>query len=242
MDQRVRIKRVIEALNPRIFDEEKPLKVRGIAHLGMGWMHDNFLVTVNDRRLIFRISLLKGNKFAPGLKRAKEHITSEYNNTRRLQESGIAPKVYYKNISCREIDRPFLIIDYLEGKRIKRLSRKDIRRLALLLAKLHSMDRIPGLRNSNFDEAFLDWNRQRVERIANEEEYARFTNEGFKHELKKAYSRARGIRFNPIKPSIIHGDPAGENLLRVKEGVRLIDWEGVALGPPQRDIATVIDK
>lgn len=242
MNQNVRIKKIIEELDPQVFDEKKSLKVSNVVYLGMGWTHTNYLVTVNGRKVIFRISLLKGNRFASGLKRAKEHIANEYNNAKNVQKLGITPKAYYEDISCSKINKPFLIIEYIEGKPVKRLGRKDVIALALLLAKLHSIDMIPKMRRSNFRKTFLTWNRQRVNRIANDKEYSHFTNDSFKRALKNAYEEASKIKFMKIKPSIIHNDPAGENLLRTKDGIKLIDWEGVALGPPQYDITTVIDK
>lgn len=35
---------------------------------------------------------------------------------------------------------------------------------------------------------------------------------------------------------ITHGEPHGGNLIRTKEGLRLIDWDTVGLAPPERDL------
>lgn len=238
-----KIGQIIRVIDPNVFDCETKLKPRGIKPLGQGWSHLNYLVAINGRKFIFRISTLKGNMYAYGMKRARDRIEKEYNNLKCLDGLGVAPKAYYMDLSCKAIDKPFLIIDYLEGKKIKHhMCKNDIVDLANALAKLHNLKKAQCIENSNFNEVFTKWDARRVKRITEHGQYTIFTNESFRNELLKAYEKAKRLKFKHIAYSIIHGDAGGENIMRMADGIGLIDWEGVALAPPQYDIAMVIDK
>jgi spectinomycin phosphotransferase len=40
---------------------------------------------------------------------------------------------------------------------------------------------------------------------------------------------------------VTHGEPHPGNVIRTKDGPRLVDWDTVRLGPPERDLWMVID-
>ncbi len=236
------VKKVVGGLEPWVFDRHTPLKIRSVRVVGGGWTHLNYVFALGNRRYLFRMSTLKGNRFAPGATRAREHIEREYSRLRCLEGAGIAPRAYYKDVSCGKAPMPFMIIDYVEGSRVGRLGSGDLSDLAEQLAELHSAPVPPCIPINNFNEEFDEWVARRVKRIATDPSCVRFTNDSFKAELEEAYAKARGVELGPTLRVMLHGDPAGENLVRTKAGLKLIDWEGVTAGPPQYDISTVIDR
>lgn len=54
---------------------------------------------------------------------------------------------------------------------------------------------------------------------------------------------ALGEKFRQQKPMFVltHGDITGLNLIRTKRGLKLVDWDGACMAPPERDIMFIID-
>lgn len=44
-----------------------------------------------------------------------------------------------------------------------------------------------------------------------------------------------GLAARDLSPVLTHGDPSAQNWVRTSDGVRLVDWGGLALGPAARD-------
>jgi spectinomycin phosphotransferase len=54
--------------------------------------------------------------------------------------------------------------------------------------------------------------------------------------LSELDSLTEAVAGTDQRPVVTHGEPHPGNLLRADEGVALVDWDTVALGPPERDL------
>ena len=241
MEETARMQKLLASIDPKVLGAAN-IDTESVRSIGGGWSHMNYFFSAGNRSYLLRISTLKGNSFKPGMSRSKEHIEKEYAKLKCLEGLGIAPTVHYIDVSCKSIDKPFMIISYIQGKKVKLLGAGGLEELAVQLAALHNAEVPPCLPKNDFAEIFNTWVKRRIDNIVNEPAYAKLTNDSFKTALKEAYSLAVNIKPGQAKQSILHGDPAGENLIRTSSGIRLIDWEGVSVGPPMYDVVAVIDK
>ena len=157
-----------------------------------------------------------------------------------MEKLGIAPKVYYKDTSCKILSKPFIISEYVAGRPITMMTEKDLKSLALILAELHKIHNVKGLRR----EPVKNYNRKYIEKrvdIITDPDF-KYVNNRFKANLREAYKRIKNIKLRRQRLSVIHGDVSKDNLLRTKNGLKLIDWESVRLSEPQFEIATALER
>jgi aminoglycoside phosphotransferase (APT) family kinase protein len=237
-----RIKEVVEGLNPSIFGENERLTVGTIKSLSNGQNHDNYLIVVNGRKFLFRISARSKNGIASAGAIRRYHIATEYARLRSIEKLPFVPKAYYKNLSGGIIGRPFLITDYIEGTTVKRVTSGDIVKFAKFFAMLHSINRDYGLDDINLDRTFRTWTKNNIYYITEFPKFKSFTDDRFKAHLKNAYREVATIKYKRTRTAVLHNDFSVSNLVRTRNGIKLIDWEGVSIGPPQYELAMIINK
>ncbi len=234
------VKEAIYRIGGRTLGISEPFLLRSIHEVSSGEAHYNYIVDISGKKFIVRLSAVRKDDKG-GNSWAVSHIEREYNGIKSIERLHIAPKIYYKDTSCRIVDRPFLVIDYLEGSILKRVSDKDLKNLAKILANLHDIHKMKGIRR----ESVKDYNRghmkDRVDKISNSG-FSYHVNSKFRISLVKAFEKVNKIKLKKTKLSLIHGDVGPKNVLRTEEGLRLIDWEHVRLSEPQFEIATVLDR
>ena len=157
----------------------------------------------------------------------------EYRLLEALQTLGIAaPRPLYLGAADTVIDRPYIVIEYVEGEtEFEPADETDnVQRLAAQLAAIHRAD------SARLDLSFLP--RQE------ESETARINRRPAHLDASLSEERIRGFlesawpvsQRNP--PALLHGDFWPGNVLW-KEGriAAVIDWEDAALGDPLADLA-----
>ncbi|MGC8483640.1 MAG: aminoglycoside phosphotransferase family protein, partial [Thermodesulfobium sp.] len=216
-----------------------PIKVENIQAIESGETHYNYLLTINGRKFLLRLtSVRKDDKGGNSWGAAR--INMEFNSIKNLERLGIAPKVYYKDTSCKILSKPFIISDYVPGRPIKKMRTGDLKSLSLMLAGLHSIHNVKGLRKEPVKAYNKEYIKKRVAIITSAN--FKYVNRSFKSALIEAYKKIEKIKLKKQRLSVIHGDVSKDNLLRTENGLKLIDWESVRLSEPQFEIATALDR
>ena len=239
-DEIADIRKIIRKIGPGILKDNGNLRINSISRISSGEAHHNYLIELNGKKFILRESAVRKDKTG-GNSWAIKHIEREYKALKSIEPLKIAPKMYYKDISCRIIKRPFIIIDYIEGKQAARITKKDLKVLAEMLAKLHRIHELRGARRESIRSFNKEYMKKRVENLLNSN-LSYHVNKSFRTSLKDAYEKIRKIKFKKTALSLIHGDIGRENIIRNKAKIELIDWEGARLSEPGFDIVTMFNR
>lgn len=198
--------------------------------IGRGENHDSILVKVNQKKFVFRIGLRK--KF-------EENMAREFNMLKMIPKE-IAPIPFYFDNSKKIIPHAFLIISYVEGKKIMRWSKKHLLLHAKKLAQLHK---------KKFSHC-CDPDNVKKRKFSLLTTFGEWASE-FKDQLRykeikplaskiKVYIKENNHLFTSLKKfSIIHGDAYVDNILFSKDDIHYIDWEWSQISDNAQDLAAL---
>ncbi len=234
-----RIKKAVNGIKSRQLGLSGPIRIQSVQAIKSGETHYNYLLIINGRKFLLRLTSVRKDSRGKNSWGAAR-INVEFDGIKSIEKLGIAPKVYYKDTSCRILSKPFVISDYVPGEPVTRMTEKDLKSLALLLAELHRIHNVNGLRNEPVKDYNREYIKKRVDRIT--DTGFKYVNSHFKADLMEAYKKIKHIRLKRQKLSVIHGDISRDNLLRTENGLKLIDWESVRLSEPQFEIATALER
>ena len=234
-----RIKKAVNGIKSRQLGLSGPIRIQSVQAIKSGETHYNYLLIINGRKFLLRLTSVRKDSRGKNSWGAAR-INVEFDGIKSIEKLGIAPKVYYKDTSCRVLSKPFVISDYVPGEPVMRMTEKDLKSLALLLAELHRIHNVNGLRNEPVKDYNREYIKKRVDRIT--DTGFKYVNSHFKADLMEAYKKIKHIRLKRQKLSVIHGDISRDNLLRTENGLKLIDWESVRLSEPQFEIATALER
>jgi len=135
----------------------------------------------------------------------------------RKEEFSIQKKAFLKNIGAEpillDIENGLMITTYLEGKHQTRLSQHELKKLALLLKKLHKV-KVPQKQNS--------------------------FKENFKFKDKKVKKVFILLDKKPKEYALGHNDLHAKNILFYKNSIKLIDWEYARYSDIYFDLVSII--
>ena len=234
-----RIKKAVNGIKSRQLGLSGPIRIQSVQAIKSGETHYNYLLIINGRKFLLRLTSVRKDSRGKNSWGAAR-INVEFDGIKSIEKLGIAPKVYYKDTSCRVLSKPFVISDYVPGEPVTRMTEKDLKSLAFLLAELHRIHNVNGLRNEPVKDYNREYIKKRVDRIT--DTGFKYVNSHFKADLMEAYKKIKHIRLKRQKLSVIHGDISRDNLLRTENGLKLIDWESVRLSEPQFEIATALER
>lgn len=234
-----RIKKAVNGIKSRQLGLSGPIRIQSVQAIKSGETHYNYLLIINGRKFLLRLTSVRKDSRGKNSWGAAR-INVEFDGIKSIEKLGIAPKVYYKDTSCGVLSKPFVISDYVPGEPVTRMTEKDLKSLAFLLAELHRIHNVNGLRNEPVKDYNREYIKKRVDRIT--DTGFRYVNSHFKADLMEAYKKIKHIRLKRQKLSVIHGDISKDNLLRTENGLKLIDWESVRLSEPQFEIATALER
>lgn len=236
----INIKRALHRINPSVLGLKSDDEIYSINKINSGEAHFNYIAETKEEKFLIRLSKARlDGKGKPTW--AIKHINREYKALKAVENIETEQKVYYKDTSCNIVSRPFIIIRYIEGKPIKRLSINELKELAALLSKIHKIHHINGIR----EESILSYNRHYVKRRVKgllKPDIRIYFNSSFVSQLENAYKIFVGIKLKKFRLSLIHGDVGKDNLIKSKNRIILIDWEHARLAEPQFDIATALER
>ncbi|GAA0746073.1 phosphotransferase [Clostridium oceanicum] len=206
----------------------------GVEFLAQGEYNINFILKDKVNKYVFRIN----TKSQLDL---KNQIEYEYNAIKRLEESGVTPKVYYVDNSKKYIEYGILIMEYLEGEPLD--YKKDLKKAANIFSNIHSIE-IKEVDLKNFiveKNIFTDrieeskrllkefWNSRYID-IKIKLFFEKFLNWCDENKFKEEY-----FKNNPWKV-INNTEVNSHNFIIGKNDYYLIDWEKPVISDPCQDL------
>jgi len=136
------IKQYVESLLPKQLGLKQKIKVSRISKLGMGTGNLNYLVVANKKKFVYRMNMdLKD----------KKKSRREFEALKIVEKYKIGPIARVLDETRKSFDSDFIILDYIEGKTVDKtkeyFSDMMVRKIARLLATIHSIKLTPELKN-----------------------------------------------------------------------------------------------
>jgi thiamine kinase-like enzyme len=226
MKYKNQIKKIIQ-LKKDIFGIEEIKSIK-ISRLGAGENNLSLLATINNRiKLVFRI----------GLRKKFEKIMKHEFETLKTLPKNFAPKPLYFDNSKKIIPRVYSVLSYIEGKHIKRWTRKHLKLHAKKLAELHK-------KKFPYDKKTFDVYKIFLKEIKDSSGDT-LKDKDIKLLLPKIsqYIKENNHYFTSLKRfPFIHGDPYVDNILFSKRDVHYIDWEWAKIGDNAEDVSRFFDE
>lgn len=145
----------------------------------------------------------------------------------------ITPKVF--SIDSTSFGHPAILMEFIKGKSMDKwkLSNKDIDDIVKLLAKIHLTKITPKVKNifkTTQPKMPQDWRGAKAwaKKVKDKDISKRLV------KLLNKVSRAKRFAHTP---TICHGDFKHLNILKSKQGLKLVDWESAHIGDPAKDFA-----
>jgi len=223
------LKEIIEHLNPKTLDVDK-VSIDSFRKLGIGEGNINYIFKIKDKRFICRVNIDKG---------VPDKSKEEFNSLKKIENLNIAPKAFYYHPKDKRFPYGFIILEFIDGKPFRKRKRnytqKQVKQIAFLLAELHSKA-CRGLQRKNYSfRHYLKECNAYIRRINKQ-------NNKLKRELRNVCSAIRDFLPKREKHefSLIHGDVCPQNIIEIKKGLKLIDWESLQCSDPAKDIANIL--
>jgi thiamine kinase-like enzyme len=224
------VKKEIENQSFEIFNKNKVI-CKNIKRLPLSKKNINYFFQINTKKYILRINIdgLNRNNF----KKSK----TEYNSLKILDKyfsSKNYPSVLYFTKKGKHIPYSYIIIDYLEGRKVK-ITKENTKLIAKELGKLNKIkisffDKLK-IKKQNFKDLDSEFNLKHFSIIDN---LPIISNLYKKINKKLILKKPKNINQDLF---FTHGDLRIENILKNKNKIYFIDFEYLKLGNPLFDIA-----
>lgn len=199
--------------------------------LGIGEGNLNYIFSIEKKKFICRINIDNG---VPN--KSKE----EYQALKMVESLNIAPKVFYLHQADEHYLKDFIIIEFIEGKPLRMKKRsyttEQVKKLAIILAELHRQKNDKLVKTDYSYQYYLEGGLNYIRSIN------KYTNKKFDFELKQIHQKIE--EFVPKKElhqfGIIHGDVCPQNIVEIKNDLKLIDWESLKYSDPAKDVSNVL--
>jgi len=205
-----------------------------IQELPKGLWSFNFVVISDNKKVVFKIYTPNREGFF--INSGKK----EFEVLDTISKIGIAPKPILFDDAKEILNYDILAEEYLDGEQLKDLNDENIKKVAQLLAKLHSVE-IP--QNSTIEkkdyrvETLFGISDFMIDSYSKKEFVDKKHLEEFKKILEKIKADLTPIPQFKEKDTIIHMDMVASNFLILKNGeIKLVDWQSPGIGDPAFDV------
>ena len=227
------IRKIIE--NKKKYLKIKEIKTARMSILGQGENNLNYLITINNKKFILRISIRKD--FEKNMKR-------EFNSLKILPP-GYGPTPLHFDKTNKIIPHHFEILTFIEGKLIKKWSNTHIKLHAKKLANLHKT-KYPFWGTIYKKNKVFDIYKFLIKEIKGykSDSPELFSNPEIQIITKKIkeYTKSKNHLFTSLKKfSLIHGDPSITNIIFKEKNVRYCDWEWLSFRDNAADVSLLFD-
>ena len=189
----------------------------------------NYPVSVGGEKFLMRISPIRGGRY-------KEY---EYKVLKLMEGKNIGPVPYHLDTSRDFFDYPFLIEEWIQGDRIRKLSLKDMRDLAELFHKINSLEskELKDKRFSpeNFAEKVSEQIEDYSERNVLDLEFF-YDFEDLVPKLVNYMEERKGIFPQEEPIGLSNTDMKVRHIIRTDSGFKVVDWEYAGLDYGSHDI------
>ncbi|MDE1868424.1 MAG: aminoglycoside phosphotransferase family protein [Candidatus Micrarchaeota archaeon] len=218
----------------RLLGEGSGISIERVYYLGRGARHKNFVVRTAARKYIVRMS------FTTKLAWKRRHLRQEYRSLKVIEPTGVGPKAYIYEPDQKPLGQPFIVIEYVSGKRPNphNANNEIIDAAAEMIAKIQLLKVGAEARETLVAEPM---GRLMLKKLEARKDYllkdGKFSDR-FKSTIETGYEGVLGRDYGRhAKLVFSHGDVAPINIVKTKDGCKLIDLETLALRDPEFDIA-----
>lgn len=205
-----------------------------VSFLAQGEYNINFVLEDGENKYVFRVNT--GSQI-----QVDNQIKYEYDALKRLEISGVTPKVFYLDDTKEKLPYGILIMEFLNGRPLE--YDKDLRKAGKIFGNIHSID-INKISSSNFivESNILSDRIKEGERLLSEflkspiidkdlkDFFYKFLNWCYKNKDKEKY-------FIDNKWHVINNTEVNShNFIIGEDHSYLIDWEKPVISDPCQDI------
>lgn len=202
--------------------------------LAQGEYNANFVIDTGKKKYVFRVNT--GSQLE-----LENQIRYEYDALKRLEISGVTPRVYFVDDTKSFFDYGILIMEYLEGRPLE--YDKDLDKAATIFSKIHSLN-LNIIDTSNFivEEKLFSARVSEAKRLLKDF----LISPKADNKLKKFFTRFlewaeenkwKEIYFIENKWHVINNTEVNShNFIIGKEKSFLIDWEKPVISDPCQDL------
>jgi aminoglycoside phosphotransferase (APT) family kinase protein len=219
------IRNILNNIEPKNLGLEEGIKVKSVSRLGAGLMNYSYLCIINNKKYLFRERV--------GLVSDVNSVNEEYTYLRAVEHLGIGPKPYCKGVSG---NHEFIILEYVPGLVLKRFNNNRLLQLARLIARLHLADIPTYLRKpkGSYYKKRLDMAKKKYDGLKS------VIDDSIKNVIDKAFLKLENVELKDDKLSICHGDVQRTNIIVIKDGLRIIDWDSASLADPAIEVVETV--
>lgn len=216
-------KHIEKNIKPAIFNLNKYNSI-SIKKLAAGCYNVNYLVKINSKKFVFRISV-HSDDFEG------DNLENEFKTLSKLNGFH-SPKVFWID---HKFKYPFIVEEFIKADKIKKLSNSNVINIAKSLAEIHNFSRINKTKSLSIKKEYFSGFNQRLKTIRKNPEMHK--------ELSKYVEKAKKYcesnedffkRKSDIK--LLHGDMHCGNIFLKDNKVVFIDWENNEYNDPVFDI------
>jgi len=196
-----------------------------IKRLAAGCYNVNYLIKINSKKFVFRVSVHSGDFEGDNLENEFK-ILSKLNGFH-------SPKVFWIDHNFKY---PFIVEEFIEANKIKKLSNTNVKNIAKSLAEIHIFSDITKSKSHSIKNKYIPKFNQRLKKI-------KINPEMFK-ELSEFVDKAKKyceLNEEPFKTKsttkLLHGDMHCGNIFLKDNKIIFIDWENSEYNDPVFDIA-----
>ena len=218
------LKKYIERnIKPAIFKINKYNSI-SVKKLAAGCYNINYLVKINSKKFVFRVSVHSDNFEGNNLENEFK-ILSELNGFH-------SPKVFWID---KKFKYPFIIEEFIEADKITKLSNLNVKNIAKALAEIHNFSNTSKSKPQSIKKEYISYFNKRLKIIKKNKEMhnklSKFINKAEKYcdrfdERFKLYSEIK----------LLHGDMHCGNIFLKNNKIIFIDWENSEYNDPVFDI------
>lgn len=210
-------------IDPAIFNL-KDYNSISIKKLAAGCYNVIYLVKINSIKFVFKISVHSDDFEGDNLEEEFK-IMSELNAFH-------SPKIFWIDNNFKY---PFIIEEFINGKKINKLSNPILKNIAKSLADLHNFSGKKKNKSISIKKEYLPMLNQRLEKLKENKgmhkELSRFTTKA------KKYIEANDEKFNEFSTTrLLHGDMHCGNIFIKDNNLIFFDWENYEYSDPVFDI------
>lgn len=227
----------VKGLDPVIWGADRVESIK-VTPLPPGNWNFNYLVTINDRKFVFKL-------YSPNVQGLlfENSGRNEFLILDLIKDLEISPKPVHFDESGTFFNYSVLIYEYVKGQRLQ-FSGEAVQEIAKIFAKIHTMDTAKAgfVEEKDHHPEFLmqeiinSFDRYRQRDDAQQEEIELFS--WFIEKAKEHFLKAN-ITSNSLYPkTIIHTDPVPSNFVVGDkiDKITLIDWQRPIIADPAFDV------
>jgi len=216
-------KHIEKSIKPAIFNLNKYNSIT-IKKLAAGCYNVNYLVKINSKRFVFRVSVHSDDFEGDNLENEFK-ILSKLNGFH-------SPKVFWID---HKFKYPFIVEEFIKADKIKKLSNTNVKNIAKSLAEIHNFSSINKSKSLSIKKEYIPKFNQRLIIIKKNLEMYKELSE-FVDKAKKYCELNEEVFKTKSTIKLLHGDMHCGNIFLKDNKTIFIDWENSEYNDPIFDI------